>query len=235
MTMDDAVTELRRYTLHPGRREALIDVFSEHFIEGQEDAGMSVIGQFRDLADPDRFVWLRGFPDMPARAESLHGFYYGPIWKAHRDVANATMIDSDDVLLLRPAGPDTGFAHLDVSVRDDPPSSLVLATIYYLPAPAEEGFIDFFDADMLPLLEKTGARPIARLCTEYAENNVPALPVRTGEHVFVWFASFAGEAELREHTERLARLPEWTDGVLPRLPERFERLTLSPTARSVLR
>jgi len=25
---------------------------------------MALVGQFRDLADPDRFVWLRGFPDM---------------------------------------------------------------------------------------------------------------------------------------------------------------------------
>ena len=44
---------------------------------------MEVIGQFRDLDDPDRFVWLRGFPDMrPARA-SLAAFYGGPVWKAH--------------------------------------------------------------------------------------------------------------------------------------------------------
>ncbi len=234
MTMDDAVTELRQYTLQPGRREVLIDVFDRYFVEGQEETGISVLGQFRDLDDPDRFVWMRGFPDMPGRAESLNGFYYGPVWKAHRDVANATMIDSHNVLLLRPTGPGAGF-DLDASVRDVPVSSIVVATVYYLPAPADSGFTKFFDADVLPLLEKTGATPLARLCTEYAENNFPALPVRTGEHVFVWLASFADEREFQAHTERLAQLAEWTEGVLPQLPAKTERLMLAPTLRSALR
>jgi len=30
------------------------------FVETQEATGMRVIGQFRDLGDPNRFVWLRG-------------------------------------------------------------------------------------------------------------------------------------------------------------------------------
>ena len=47
------VVELRQYTLKPGRRETLIDIFDSHFIEGQEDAGMTIIGQFRDLDRPD--------------------------------------------------------------------------------------------------------------------------------------------------------------------------------------
>jgi hypothetical protein len=46
------VVELRRYTLHPGRRDALIDLFDREFIEAQEDVGMRVIGQFRNAADP---------------------------------------------------------------------------------------------------------------------------------------------------------------------------------------
>ena len=73
---------------------------------------MSVIGQFRDLDDPDSFVWLRGFNDMPSRAAALNLFYTGPVWAAHRDEANSTMINSDNVLLLRPAPPDAGFASL---------------------------------------------------------------------------------------------------------------------------
>ena len=99
------VVELRQYTLVPGARETLIELFEREFIETQEAAGMTVIGQFRDLNNPDRFVWLRGFSDMDARATQLQAFYSGPVWKAHRDAANATMIDSDNVLLLRPASP----------------------------------------------------------------------------------------------------------------------------------
>src|SRR6266536_6201356 len=104
------IVEFRRYTLHPGRRDELIELFEREFVETQEAVGMQVIGQFYDLDNPDQFVWLRGFNDMPAREASLHAFYGGPIWKAHHDAANATMIDSDNVLLLRLVHPTSGFS-----------------------------------------------------------------------------------------------------------------------------
>ena len=100
-----AIVELRQYTLHPQQREVLIDLFDREFVETQEAQGMRVLGQFRDLDRPDQFVWLRGFADMPARHRALEGFYGGPVWAAHRHAANATMIDSDNVHLLRPAWP----------------------------------------------------------------------------------------------------------------------------------
>src|SRR5712691_3163354 len=97
------IVELRQYTLHPGQRDVLIELFDREFVETQEALGMKVIGQFRDLDNPNRFVWLRGFRDMPSRAQALKDFYGGPVWKAHREAANATMIDSNNVLLLHPA------------------------------------------------------------------------------------------------------------------------------------
>ena len=63
--------ELRQYTLKPGQRDVLIDIFERHLIEAQEAAGSSIVGQFRDLDAPDRFVWLRGFRDMPSRKLAL--------------------------------------------------------------------------------------------------------------------------------------------------------------------
>lgn len=96
-----AVVELRQYTLHPGRRDEPIELFEREFVESQEAAGMELLGTFRDARRDDRFVWLRGFPDMEARKQSLTDFYEGPVWQKHRDAANATMLDSDNVLLLR--------------------------------------------------------------------------------------------------------------------------------------
>jgi len=130
------VVELRQYTLVPGERETLIALFEREFIEIQEATGMTVIGQFRDVSNPDRFVWLRGFSDMEARAVQLGEFYGGPVWKAQRDAANATMIDSDNVLLLRPTSPTSGF-HLEQARRAPPGSNnerdgLLVATIYHL-------------------------------------------------------------------------------------------------------
>src|SRR4029450_8460447 len=102
--------ELRQYTLHPGKHDVLIELFDREFIEPQEALGIKVIGQFRDLDHPDRFVWLRGFHDMTSRAKALSDFYGGPVWKAHQEAANATMIDSDNVLLLSPALRTSGFS-----------------------------------------------------------------------------------------------------------------------------
>ena len=68
------IVELRRYTLHPGRRDDLISPFETHFLESQELCGMKIIGQFRDIDDPDAFVWLRGFGDMQARHQALTAF-----------------------------------------------------------------------------------------------------------------------------------------------------------------
>ena len=56
----------------------MIDLFDREFVEPQEALGMKVIGQFRDLERPDRFVWLRGFSDMPSRKQMLADFYGGP-------------------------------------------------------------------------------------------------------------------------------------------------------------
>src|SRR5205814_5254519 len=150
------IVELRQYTLHPGKRDVLIDLFEREFIETQEAVGSKVIGQFRNVEDPDRFVWLRGFSDMTSRAKALQDFYGGPVWKAHREAANATMIDSDNVLLLRPARPTSGFS-LENSNRppvgsEEVPTSLVVATIYYFADPVTPDFINFFEHTLRPVV-----------------------------------------------------------------------------------
>ena len=99
------VVELRQYTLKPGARDTLVEIFEAEFVESQEELGTDIGGIFHDRDDPDRFVWMRGFASMEARKAALDAFYYGPVWKEHAAAANATMIDSDDVLLLRPTDP----------------------------------------------------------------------------------------------------------------------------------
>src|SRR5260370_20138710 len=85
-----SIVELRQYTLHPEKRDALIDLFEREFIETQEAVGIQVIGQFRDVDDPNRFVWLRGFRDMASRAKALQNFYGGALRDRHRDEAHIT-------------------------------------------------------------------------------------------------------------------------------------------------
>ena len=232
------VLELRQYTLRPGKRDVLIDLFDRALVEPQEAAGMRVYGQFRDRDDDDRFVWLRGFPDMAARAEALTAFYGGPVWREHRDAANATMIDSDDVLLLRPATEDTGF-ELPGPRPDAEAGSLVTVTLYHLPPGSGDEFAELFVRDVRPLLADLGAPPLACLRTDPSENNFPALPVREGENVFAWVAAFGDQDAHLEHVRLLGRSTRWTHDLLPLVTKHLargpEQLHLAPTRRSLLR
>src|SRR5882672_4952107 len=72
------VFELRQYTLRAGQCDTLIALFESTLVEPQNAVGAHVAGTFRDLDDPDRFVWLRGFRDMRMRQEALGAFYGGP-------------------------------------------------------------------------------------------------------------------------------------------------------------
>jgi hypothetical protein len=237
------VVELRQYTLKPGKRDVLINLFEREFIESQESVGIEVIGQFRDLDHSDRFVWLRGFRDMTSRAKALTDFYGGPVWKAHREAANATMIDSDNVLLLRPALPTSGFS-LENMKRppvgpDDVPKNLVVATIYYFEGPVAVDFIDFFEQELKPAATSLGARVSAYFVTENSENTFPALPVRGGENVFVWFSIFQDLAAYENYVAALSQSERWRDEVSDELKSYLDRapevLKLSPTSRSQLR
>jgi hypothetical protein len=237
------VVELRQYTLRPGQRDVLIDLFDREFIESQEADGMAIVGQFRDLDDPDRFTWIRGFASMPCRARGLASFYGGPAWKAHSAAANATMIDSDNVLLLRPVTARSGFpapaAARPPAGHAQAPRSRVLVTLYYRDRPFDQAFADFFDRQARPVLIDAGATPLACLQTEHAENTFPALPVRTGENVFAWLARFPSPARLDDHLRQIGRSGEWRDRVLPVLTAIItgapQQLRLAPTARSQLR
>jgi hypothetical protein len=199
------IVELRQYALHPGQRDVLIELFDRELVETQEAVGMKVIGQFRDLDDPDKFVWVRGFPDMESRAQSLAAFYGGPAWKAHSVAANATMIDSDNVLLLRPARAESAFT---LDEQRGSRGGFVLAIVMPLEAAAS------FDES------NSGGSTLGSFVTEESENTFPSLPVREGERVFAWFAGFADRAGL--------------DRTAARHADAAEVLRLEPTSRSLL-
>lgn len=235
------IVELRQYTLHPGKRDVLIDLFDREFVESQEELGMKIIGQFRDLHNPNRFVWLRGFRDMPSRAQALKDFYGGPVWKAHREAANATMIDSDNVLLLRPAMPTSGFTLGNRERREagsnETRNELIMATIYYFDAPVDSEFVQVFDKTVKPAMTDSGATILAYFTTEHSENTFPALPVREAENVFVLFTRFKDRAANEHHFAALTRFPHWRVEISKELARRVKQpeiLKLSPTTRSLL-
>ena len=236
-----SVVELRQYTLHDGARERLIQLFEDQFIESQEALGIRVFGPFRDLEDPNRFVWLRGFPDMNHRTLMLSAFYDGPVWRAHCDAANGTMIDSDNVLLLRPIqrrsdnsdvanGLDMGLLHR---------SALVVANIHYVDRSAIENFAQFFESTMSHALRIAGAHVIAAFETEAATNTFSRLPVREGETVLIWLTAFRDARHFEGHVAALRDSPDWRkhapQDVLRQFSRKPEVLRLTPTPRAQLR
>jgi hypothetical protein len=178
---------------------------------------------------------------MEARQRALTGFYSGPAWLANRDGANATMLRFDNVLQLKPASADGGFA-LDVADRPPPDAAdatggLIVANILSVHGDAEV-FASWHREHMRPLIDEAGADVVGVFITEPAENTYPALPVRTDTSVLVVFSRFADAAAADRSRAVLAKSPQWAEAAKAATayvdgPPRT--LRLSPTARSLLR
>ena len=218
--MSVRIVELRQYTLFGGRRDELMNLFRHEFIVPQAQLGATVLGTFRDLDDPDRFVWWRGFADMDTRQKALSAFYGGEVWLKHRAQANATMVDSDNVLLLETLG------SLDLRPRT---GGVLRVAIHSLNGVAPARFAEFFDTTYSPLVRSCGASVSARLASEAAPNNFPKLPIRATS-VFVWCAHFQDVAAESAFSARLHAASGWRDKVqeevLPALVSKPEVLRL---------
>lgn len=238
------IVDMRQYTLYPGTRDDFVTLFDREFVETQEAAGTRIIGQFRDMGDPNRFVWLRGFADMPARERALTAFYlHGEAWRRHSETARSMMIDSSDALLLRPVHPASAFALESPAHRptlaSPLPAGLVVATIHHLPRAVDAEFVEFFRNSVEPALIAAGARLLGLFTTEPSPNNFPRLPLREGENVFVPFLGFGSLADYHRYMTALGRNPAWRGEVYPALVRRLltrpQILRLQPTSRSQLR
>jgi len=90
-----------------------------------------------------------------------------------------------------------------------------------------------------PVVASLGATISAYFVTENSENTFPALPVRAGENVFVWFSTFPDLAAYENYVASLSRSQPWRGEISTALMRYLERtpevLKLSPTARSQLR
>jgi hypothetical protein len=246
------VIELRRYRLQRDARETLIDLFEREFLETQEAAGMSVLAQFRDLDDPDAFVWLRRFEDLPQRAEALRSFYTGPVWAQHAGAANGTMVNSDNVLMLTPLGdaaapsllgpgplPRRFGEHRPSPAADLGDAGVFEMTTCYLAPRTDTAFAAWFEDTICPVLQAAGARIEGRWMVDHRENNFQRLPVREGETLFIWLLRFDGDEQRQAFHRTLAASAVWREQVQPEICRRTWRenevVRLAPTRRSLLR
>ena len=215
----DSVYEFRRYTLKPGRRDELIDLFDREFVETQDAVGAHVVAQYRDLGDPDQFVWIRGFADMATRKAALTTFYGGPAWKEHGAAASATMIDASNVWLLRPVV----APRLEPGSRDRADKPFVTALLFAPNGAPTDAALDRLADDVAASLVRVGLPPVALWATLSAVNDYPALPVR----------DVRGVVALLQHAdaEQQAVAGEVVSRVGWEAPEP-ELLRLAPTSRA---
>ena len=234
---DFQVIEFRRYTVKEGEREHFAEYFESYFPEAFQQMGAIAFGQFFERKNPVGFTWMRGFKNTDARAVINAGFYYGPLWREHALTMNSLMVDSNNVLLLRPLSPERGVAVLpavDPVTERKGAQGVVVAQIFAVKANSVDAFAQQAEATFAGY-RAAGAREAGVLVTLDAPNNFPQLPVRTDGPYLVWLGVVKDNQTLETQFTPLAERSSQslsTTGLLRGAPE---LVILDPTSRSRLR
>lgn len=178
-TRRDSLFELRSYSAQPGQRDALIGMFVSLFLDAYQASGARILGTFRSLDDPDRWVWIRAFADARSRGRVLDNFYGGEVWKRNAKACDALIANVGEAILLRAVRAED-LDELFAPPSGTPvPDSLYELVIYSLAAGQMLG-------------------PTATFITDRSENSYPRQPVRS-DSVSVTLTRLASMAALETH------------------------------------
>lgn len=233
---DFQVIEFRRYTIKEGEREHFAEYF-DYFPEAFQQMGAIVFGQFFERKNPVGFTWMRGFKNTDARAIINSSFYYGPLWREHASTMNSLMVDSDNVLLLRPltaARSVSVFPAVDPVKERKGAQGVVVAQIFALKPNSVDAFARQAE-ETFASYRAAGVREAGVLVTLDVPNNFPQLPVRTDGPYLVWLGIVKDNQILQSSFTSLAdrsAQPLSATGLLRSAPE---LVILDPTHRSRLR
>ena len=234
---DFQVIEFRRYTIKEGGREHFAEYFESYFPEAFQQMGAIAFGQFFERKNPAGFTWIRGFKNTDARAIINAGFYYGPLWKEHSSTMNSLMVDSDNVLLLHPMGPEGGIPVLpsvDPVKEEKGAQGVVVAQIFAVKPDSVDAFAQQAKT-MLASYRTAGVREAGVLVTLDVPNNFPQLPVRTDGPYVVWLGIVKDNQILETQFAPLAERSSQQLSATGLLRSAPELLILDPTHRSRLR
>ena len=230
------VIEFRRYTIKPGKREQFATYFEAYFPEAFQQLGALALGQGFERDHESGFTWLRGFHSMDARAVANSAFYYGPLWKEHRNTLNALIDGSDNVYLMRPLD---ALHAVEVLPAVDPVSEtqgahgLWVAQLFSL----KPGKVDEFAANAETSFARyraTGIHQAGVLVTLDANNNFPQLPVRTDGPYLLWLG-VARDAAMVQAWQTAAKEEDRGLQKSSYLARGTEEIVIMPARRSRLR
>ena len=234
---DFSVIEFRRYTIREGERQHFAQYFESYFPEAFEQLGAIALGHFFERKNPTTFTWLRAFHSMDDRAKINALFYYGPLWREHARTMNDLMLNSDNVLLLRPLTPERAVRVLpavDPVTEPDGAHGVVVAELFAV----KPNVVDQFASAAEPTFasyRNAGMREAGVLVTLDAPNNFPQLPIRTDGPYLVWLGITSDNKKLETVFTPLAESSSkalFATGLLRAEPE---IVILDPTRRSRLR
>jgi hypothetical protein len=234
---DFQVIEFRRYAIKEGEREPFARCFDSYFPEAFQQLGAMAFGQFFERKNHSWFTWIRGFKNIDARATVNAAFYYGPVWKEHASTMNGRMLDSDNVLLLRPLSPEHGITLLppvDPVAQEKGARGVVVAQIF----PVKANSVEEFARDAEPTFARyreAGAREVGILVTLDVPNNFPKLPFRTDGPYLVWLGILKDDQPLEAQFASLAASSAESLSATGLLRGAPELVFLDPTSRSRLR
>lgn len=203
---DYSVVEFRRYTIKPGERERFARRFESFFPGAIQQTGAIVAGEFLERANPYMFTWIRCFHDMDDRARLNAALYYGPVWKEHRTQMNELLVDSDNVLLLRPLDPQGGVAILpavDPAGEPSGPRGVVVAQVFRI-VPEKTLVLQQQATRVFDAYRVAGAREAGMLVSLETPNNFPQLPIRTDGPYLVWLGILKEDETLEKSFRKLA-------------------------------
>jgi hypothetical protein len=94
------IIEMRTYKTTPGKRTEFLEVFESKSVPAHQDIGMTILGPFLSVEDPDTFFFMRGFPDLESRERLKEQFYEGDLWKQELQHKLLPMLEKYDVVLV---------------------------------------------------------------------------------------------------------------------------------------
>ena len=87
-----------------GTTKEFLEFFETRAVPAQRAHGMTILGPLVDLENPNKFVFLRGFPSLDERDRMKEAFYEGELWKNELESVAMPMLDSYDVILCETSG-----------------------------------------------------------------------------------------------------------------------------------
>lgn len=95
------LVEIRHYTIKPGRRDEFVAWFEAEVLPAMTRAGMTILGVFTGVEDPDSFFYWRSFRDEAERAALTEAFYSSNEWLGGMKEKALEMETGYDVHLVR--------------------------------------------------------------------------------------------------------------------------------------